>query len=281
MCRLLAYVAPEPTRITDVISDQQCETFQQMGRLHDDGWGSMWVAEPERGQAHRTLHAQRDAATAFGDIRLAQALREPLARARAFHLRLATGSLPVSTHNTHPFVADGIGLAHNGSIFPTQHVRGWLEPRFLADVRGQTDSELYHALVRQYAASGLSLPAAVAAAVTRLRATYPEASLNAIVMDAQHMVVVHCATHAVVPYDHFDGCGLRPEELPADHDESYYRLGMLRTAQGAVAFSSSGLDRRGWLALPPDSITVVDLATTEVDVRPLASQPTPIESPAA
>lgn len=263
MCRLLAYVAPEPTRISDVIGSAQCETFQQMGRLHDDGWGSVWVQGAQRRSPAGALAHQRDAGTAFGDVRLSQALREPLSRARAFHLRLATGALPITTQNTHPFVVDGIGLAHNGSIFPTEVLRQWLEPQFLADVHGDTDSELYLALVRQEAADGRPLPEAVATAIRRLRGAYPRASLNAIVMDSTQMIVVHSSSVADVPYDHFDSCGLLPEELPADHDESYYRIGMLATDHG-VAFSSTGLDHSGWLGLPQDSLTVVDIDTVAV-----------------
>lgn len=262
MCRLLAYVAPAPTRISDVIGDGQCETFQRMGRLHDDGWGSMWVDEagPER-----LLVRQRDPATAFGDVRLHTALHEePPVRARAFHLRLATGALAIDRSNTHPFLRDGIGLAHNGSIFPSDRLRRLLIPEALAGVEGTTDSELYHALVWQEAAAGVPLGHAVARAVARLRAAYPSASLNAIVMNAEQMVVVHASSIASVPYEHFATCGLAPHELPADHDESYYRIGMLRSADGAIAFSPSGLDRSGWVALPDDSMTVVDIDTAQV-----------------
>lgn len=266
MCRLLAYVAPAPTRMSEVIGEGQCERFERMGRLHDDGWGSMWIDETG---ARPRLVRERDAASAFGDVRLAHALREPPARARTFHLRLATGDLPVRLENTHPFVVDGIGLAHNGSLLPTSLVRDLLEPQFAAAVQGDTDSELYLALVRQHAASAPSLPDAVRSAVATLRALYPTASLNAVVMDARQMIVVHASTTAAVPYEHFDASGLGPGELPADHDERYYRIGMLRTAQGALAFSSSGLDRSGWLVLPDETVTVVDVATTELHVQPL------------
>lgn len=86
------------------------------------------------------------------------------------------------------------------------------------------------------------------------------------------MVVVHSATTAAVPYDHFGARGLLPEELPADHDERYYRVGMLRTPDGAVAFSSTGLDRTGWLALPDDSMAVVDVRTAQMSVQLIAER---------
>ncbi len=269
MCRLLAYVAPTRTRIADVISSAQCETFQRMGRLHDDGWGSMWVQDRRSGPGGSRLVRLRDRGSAFGDVRLAHAMREPRSRARAYHLRLATGALPVRTANTHPFLVDGIGLAHNGSILPTDALAAIVEPRFAADVRGDTDSELYLALIRQHLAELRAdvaeaptsdlLPVAVARTVEQLRVAYPTASLNAIVMDASQLLVVHASTTADVPYQHFVASGLAPPELPADHDESYYRIGMLRGADGSVAFSSSGLDRSGWLMLPPDSLTVVGI----------------------
>ncbi|WP_226345855.1 class II glutamine amidotransferase [Agilicoccus flavus] len=268
MCRLLAYAAAHPTRIRDVITDGQCATFQRLGRLHDDGWGSAWVADSSRGPV---VVRNRAVDGALDDVRLARALRRPRSRARLFHLRLATGSLAVQERNTHPFLADGIALAHNGSIFPTDRVLARLRPGILADVEGDTDSELYLALVRQHARDGADVPTAVTRAVADLRSDYPRASLNAVLLTAQAMIVVHASTDAAVPWLELDDRGIPADDLPLGHDESYYRMSMRREADGTVAFASSGLDTTGWEPLPLDSVTTVDLATMALRTTDLAS----------
>lgn len=261
MCRLLAYASPNQVRISDVIGSEQCARFQAMGRLHDDGWGSMWV---EHGDGPPHLARLRDATRADEDARLAEAMRHPRSNARAFHLRMATGSLPVATANTHPFLAEGIGLAHNGSIIPTAALREMLRPDVLDGVEGSTDSELYLALVLQFSRDGLPLADAVQAALTRIRESYPQASLNAIVMSVDTLVAVHSSSAAGVPWQEFAASGLGPHEFPTGHDESYYRMGCRVGADGSIAFSSTGLDAAGWAPLPPDSLTSVDLATMTV-----------------
>lgn len=266
MCRLLAYAAPQPTRVRDVITDGACATFRRLGRLHDDGWGSAWVADSSRGPV---VVRNREVAGAFDDVRLAMAMRRPRSRARLFHLRLATGSLPVEVHNTHPFLADGIALAHNGSILPTGDLAALIDPAVLADVEGTTDSELYLALVRQHARAGAPVAEAVAAAVADIRAHFPTASLNAVVLTADTMIVVHSSSAASVPWFELADRGIPADELPLGHDDAYYRMSMQRAADGTVAFTSTGLDVSGWAPLPLDSLTAVDLATLEVTTRSL------------
>lgn len=258
MCRLLAYAAPAPVRISDVIGAEQCERYQRLGRLHRDGWGSMWV-DDVGGPAALARH--RDATGAFEDARLREALRHPRSRARAFHLRLATGSLPVNLENTHPFVADGIGLAHNGSIVPSAELRAMLRPEVLAGVEGSTDSELYLGLIRQYVRDGLDLLDSVPAAVTRIRAHYPTASLNAILLTPRELLVVHSSTTATVPWREFAALGRAVGDLPVDHDDRYYRMGCHVAPDGSIAFTSTGLDTTGWAPLPEDSVTRVELST--------------------
>lgn len=258
MCRLLAYAAPAPIRMRDAITDGQCATFQRLGRLHDDGWGSAWVADSGRGPA---VVRDRQVDGAFDDVRLAMALRRPRSRARLFHLRLATGTLAVEPGNTHPFLDDGIALAHNGSILPTGDLAELVPADLRAGLEGDTDSELYLALIRAHVRAGHDVVTATRRAVADIRTAFPTASLNAIVLTADTMVVVHASSDAVVPHAEIAAAGIPDAEFPADHGEGYYRMSGFRSPDGTLAFASSGLDTNGWEPLPLDTLTVVDLAT--------------------
>lgn len=268
MCRLIGYASPTPGTLSELIGAAQCSTFQNMSRLHADGWGTMWLDDDNR------IASARITTPGVEDERLTSALSQTPARCRAVHLRLATGGMPVRLENCHPFVTDGIGFAHNGSILPVGPLRKHLPPDVLADVKGDTDSELYLALIRAGVRNGRSLPEACYQAVSWLRQIYPTASLNALVMSAAEFVAVHAGSFAQPPYDDFAASGLREDELPLDHLQAYYRLSYLRRADGAVAFSSTGIDQHGWCALPDESVTWVSLDTFELTTRKLNSQVT-------
>lgn len=263
MCRLLAYAAPSATTFSDVIGDEGCAAFQRLARLHGDGWGRMWVQDPTPGDpsSRRLLRRQHSRAGGVGDAELTNALRQPRSRAAVVHLRMATAGLPVHIRNTHPFVGGGIGLAHNGTIAPVADLRGMLSCAARARLRGSTDSELYFGLVRERVADGLPLTEAVAAAVAAIRERFPVASLNAIVLSAHEIVVVHSSTQAPLPTDAFTRSGLPAAEFPPDHGAEYYRMGLFEAPDGTIAVASSGVDVGVWAPLPLDTLTTIDLAS--------------------
>jgi glutamine amidotransferase len=267
MCRLIGFASPEPTTLADLVGALQCSTFQHMSRLHADGWGTMWLDSDDRIESLKIATPGQD------DSTLTSAMVEEHTRARVVHLRMATDGMAVRLENSHPFVTDGIGLAHNGSIVPTDLLRQHLTPETLAGVRGDTDSELYLAAIRQAVATGLSLADAVFETVGWLRTSYPKASLNALIMSDTEFVAVHASSFATPPLAEFEASGLSADELPLDHVDSYYTLSYLRHENGAVAFSSTGIDRSGWTPLPGESVTSVDLRSFELVTRVL--QPSP------
>ena len=57
------------------------------------------------------------------------------------------------------------------------------------------------------------------------------------------------------------------DDLPIDHTDDYYRMKMLRTADGTTVFSSSGIDQDGWTEVPDDTVTRVDLRTLAFSQR--------------
>lgn len=263
MCRLLAYAAPRPTSAAQVLGARQCELFELMSQLHDDGWGTMWLQGPgAQVQRYRASHA------GHADRALPAVLHDTRATSRVVHLRLATRSMSIDVRNSHPFLADEVGFAHNGAIVPTDVLRDMLGEHELASVAGSTDSELYFALIRRGLRWGLSPVEAIRSAVHRIRGSYPFASLNAMLLTPRELLVVHANADAPVPYHDFAGVG----ELPLGHDEDYYRLAYQRSSDGTVLVTSTGLITSGWTALPQNTVLAVDLEDLAVRIEELSSQ---------
>jgi glutamine amidotransferase len=262
MCRLIGFVSPAPTTLSELVGGAQCAAFQDLSRLHADGWGASWLSASGDLESHTSAQAGAD------DARFSASLGDHASRAQVVHLRLATPGLPVRIENSHPFVADDISFAHNGSITPIGPLRHALSAEALADVTGDTDSELYLAAVRDGVRRGLSLSDAVYNTVAWLRELYPLASLNALVMSDTEYVAVHASSDSITPRDEFAALG-RGTDLPPGHGEDYYRLSYQRTVDGAVVFSSTGIDRDGWTELANESVTTVDLRSLVISTRAL------------
>lgn len=260
MCRLLAYAAPRDTTVSEVIGEMRSDAFQHMTSVHNDGWGSAWLAAGP-GEERAEVESLRISTPGQDDPLLTTILRETPSSARLVHLRLATDSFKRTKTNTHPFVADGIAFAHNGTIVPVERFARLLEPAAYREVTGDTDSELYFALVRQYARRLGSLGRGVVEAVGVLREEFPTASLNATILSDSELLVVRASSTATVTVETFAELGIDAEDLPIDHTEDYYRLKMLRKPDGTTVFASSGIEQDGWIEVPDDTVTRVDLRT--------------------
>lgn len=267
MCRILAFASPTPRTFTQSVGDASCAEFQRLARIHGDGWGALWLTP---GLGGRSLRRFRSGHGGLLDENLTTALGGPAAYAGVAHLRMASVGV-VDVRNTHPFVDGPVGLAHNGSITPVSRLREMLDPMAATRVQGSTDSEVYLALVSARVRAGASLPEAAWDVVGRLRASFPAASHNAVLLDRTHLVVVHSWAGAVVPIEEFHGRLLPGEQLPPHHDTAYYRLGRRRAADGTLVYASSGLEVESWEEVPPESVTVVELATMTESVHRLAA----------
>lgn len=267
MCRLFAYAAPRETTVSEVIGAENAEAFQQMTTVHNDGWGTAWLAAGP-GESNPEVESLRISTPGQHDPLLTSALREGASLARLVHLRLATDQHKRTKVNTHPFVADGIAFAHNGSIIPVERFADLLHPDAYDEIEGTTDSELYFALLRQ---TVREVDGTVGDGVVRtlqiLRGAFPEASLNAVVLTDRELIVVHANSTARVNDATFRSYGIDPTELPIDHNENYYKLAMLQMNDGTTVFSSTGIDLAGWTRIPDDTITRIDLDTLELSQR--------------
>lgn len=272
MCRLLAYAAPRPTTVTEVIGGENTEAFQRMTSVHNDGWGSAWLAAGP-GEAQPEVEAVRVSTPGQHDPMLTAALRESPSNARLVHLRLATAGFKRTTVNTHPFTADGLAFAHNGTIAPVSAFDGLIDPEDAERIEGSTDSELYFAVLRRHIREvGGTIVDGAESALQLLRTTFPHASLNAVLLSPDELVVIHANSTARVTEDTFRALGHEPDELPPGHIETYYALAMLQQPDGTTVFSSTGIDLAGWSRVPDDTITRIDLDTLELSQRPIFAE---------
>ena len=282
MCRLLGFAAPRPETVQDVLGADQRAVFQDMARLHRDGWGSAWLSAGagspvvgERvveGASRGRLGTRRSPLSGLGDVDLTRVLEHDAATARVMHLRMATDGMACTPGNTHPFAADDMAFAHNGSLTPTSAIDGFVSPEIAEGLHGDTDSERYFAAIRTEFAAGGDLLEAVVSTVAALREVFPRASMNALLLSPTELIAVHASDGALPPVHEFEASGLG-DALPREHRDAYYLMRGKRLEDRTVVFASSGLDIADWTPLPAESVTSVDLATLEARTVAIADAP--------
>lgn len=254
MSRMLAFVADRALTPREAWGEGLLDAFADLARLHADGWGSAWIDA-------RDEVASVGSVEAFEPCELDGA---EASAARLVYLRFASKGSPALPENTQPFVRNGLAFQHNGLLAPRDQALGLLAPADVAELVGTTDSEVYFAVVRRHlrgtGADESARLAAIAAAVNELRAVYPDACLNAFVLDATGLFVVHSAGRAATPLPAFAERGLTPESLPPGHGPDYNTLRVVRAASGAFVVATTGVDQQGWDALPVDSVSHIDAA---------------------
>lgn len=261
MCRLFAFVAPRSSTVDQELGDSGLQCLISLAQVHGDGWG--WAGVPEVG-SQPAVHKSPLSAAADPDFH--RTLDTP-ARAAMVHLRWATLGLEIGDDNTHPFLADAISFEHNGTLKPIDRIRALLAPESLADMQGDTDSEMYFSLIREKMRAGLDLPAASLATARKLRQAYSTASLNAIILDAETLVVVHANARTVLSDD--DVTMLRQFDLPDAHADDYYSLQWLTKADGTVLIGSTGVAEAGWRPMPAESVITISLADGRASIAPI------------
>jgi predicted glutamine amidotransferase len=262
MCRLLGVVSASPRSIADAVGEDVLKDFVDLTKIHGDGWG---VAGTDRiGDAP---HVQVSAGSALDDPEFTAATHEMRSAAALVHLRWATNGLAVEPQNSHPFVADGVAMAHNGSIKPMAPLNDLLEPDAAASLRGTTDSERYFAVVRQHRRTAPNLAEAVRRAVVQLRQIYPDASLNALVLGEDQVIVVHAHARSLLLDE--DIAEISGTDLPAEHLEDYFSLRIAYPGAGIVVVASTGFGDLDWEPLPAEAVIAISMHTLATSVLPL------------
>jgi predicted glutamine amidotransferase len=264
MCRLLGVVSTTPSSVADAVGDDVLKDFVALTKVHGDGWGVATVGRfGEQPQAHVS------AGSALEDPAFVVATHDVRSAATVVHLRWATNGLAVELRNSHPFVADGLAMAHNGSIKPMGPLDGLLEPDIAASLHGTTDSERYFAVIRQYRRTTADLAEAVRLAVAQLRKLYPDASLNALVLGEDQLIVVHAHAHSRLLDEDIEE--ITAADLPTDHLEDYFALRVARPNDGTVVIASTGFGDLAWEPLPSECVVAVSMCDVSMTVHPLAT----------
>ena len=261
MCRLLGVASVVPTSVTDTVGDAVLTDFLALTRIHADGWGVASVID-----ADDPPRVEVSADSAVDDPRFGTAAKEA-ARGSVVHLRWATNGLAVQPENSHPFTADGLAMAHNGSIKPIAPLEALLEPRVAATLRGTTDSERYFALVRQYRPTAADLVDAVRRAVAELRHLYPDASLNALLLGEGRLIAVHAHARSALLDEDIEE--IRATDLPAEHLEDYFSLRVARPDDATVVIGSTGFGDLDWNPLPAESVAAISLDDLSMTIVPI------------
>ena len=249
MSRMIAVLTDRPRSFTEGIGSERLESFVRLAALHADGWGVAGFDEsgaPLRAVSAEQLRGAAELSAATGRVRVAAA-----------YLRFASAGSPVTAENVQPFVRDGLGFCHNGALVPAARVHGLLTANEQMQLIGTTDSEAYFQLILRHCATtsnGTDLLDAVTGAARQVRRAFPDACLNAFVMSASGLVVVHSAGTRPVPYAAFERRGFLAGSLPAGHDEGYHQL-WTRSERGIRIVATSGIDLDGWEPLLPDTVT--------------------------
>ncbi|MGC0368511.1 class II glutamine amidotransferase [Microbacterium sp. SLBN-111] len=263
MSRMLAYVGPEPTNVAATLGDDVLASFAALSRVHADGWGAGW--RTERGVAAKVAPgrpATRDA--------LARAVRVPTTAA-LLYLRFGSAGTGSSEREAQPFLFGDEVFEHNGAITPPDRLRDALTDDERATLRGTNDSELYFARLRRAVTPGTDVdPIRIADAVADVRASYPEASLNALLLTPSALVAVHSSAGRPAPLAAFAARGLDLADLPPGHGDGYNVLFTRRTSSGARLVATTGIPLDGWTPLPENTVSLVtpeSVASTPIPVR--------------
>src|SRR4051812_37621866 len=114
MCRLLGVVSSAPISVADTVGDSVLKDFVALTKVHGDGWGVGFTDTGFTDSAGPHVHVS--AGSALDDPDFAAATQDSAAVGSIVHLRWATNGLAVEPQNSHPFLTDGLAMAHNGSI---------------------------------------------------------------------------------------------------------------------------------------------------------------------
>jgi predicted glutamine amidotransferase len=165
MCRLLAIASSERTDFKIVLREAP-RSLAALSREHRDGWG-IAVFDTERAR----WNLEKGVACAGDDERFHRVAVGSRGVLLVSHIRQKTVG-DTTLANTHPFERGRWVFAHNGTVKDVPWLRAQVSRARLAEVNGETDSELLFAwLLTRLDDAGVTADAASARTDTAVAAT--------------------------------------------------------------------------------------------------------------
>jgi predicted glutamine amidotransferase len=140
MCRLLGIVSNEPTDFKIVLREAPL-SMAALSKEHRDGWGIAVFDEDSRGWC-----IEKGIVCACEDARFHELAVGSRGELLVAHIRQKTVG-QTSLENTHPFERGRWVFAHNGTVKDVAWLHRSTSSERLAEIRGETDSELLFAWV--------------------------------------------------------------------------------------------------------------------------------------
>ena len=175
VCRLLAIAASQLVRFRSHLCDAP-RSLMRLSTDHPHGWGMAHAKGPGRWAVRRSAMA------AFEDGEFESTACGTRGRILVAHVRQRTiGAVTVA--NTHPFKNGAWIFAHNGTISDVSFLYRNSSAVRLAQVVGDTDSELLFAFLLTRLDGGMPQDRALLRAVTELSATRGVGTCNFVLSD--------------------------------------------------------------------------------------------------
>ncbi len=255
MCRFLAYVAHAPTPVAALVPATLAE-FIALARENPDGWGqAAWHGDDVR--------VERSLLSAGDDPAFLEVANVALGDMGIVHLRSATPPLPVNLDNNHPFVRDGLVMAHNGAIFPHATMDDMLLPGTRHVPRGTTDSERYFLAIAEEIDRGADPVTAIRRTVARILERFQPSFLNAFLATSDRLYAVQW--HMPEPYREEYYRLFTPEVLKVYFDIRYALV------DGGLVLGSTGWTQPGWRTVTRGHVFEVTRGTLELTEHDLFS----------
>jgi len=199
MCRLLGICGPiDKWREIVMTFSQQAETGNlpagsQTDPGHKDGWGL--TISNHRQTAMVSLIRQLGSAHGSASYRQAVYALPDQPGILLCHLRKASNTIPITLSNTHPFVHNGWGFIHNGTVYRAQSLPR--DPQLVFTSENSDTEYLFHYLLTKIMQrrTDKTLSAAIADAVSSLGLDYT--ALNLMLSNGRDLYVLrNFKTHA-------------------------------------------------------------------------------------
>ena len=241
----MGFVSVQEQTLVEAAGEEFAE-FAALSARHGDGWGIAACNEQEHPQL--LIEPTRAKESKAFD----QAAHNLKTNGALLHLRWATGNLAINEGNTHPFTYRDYSFMHNGALIPPESIDSFIEPKFAALKRGQTDSESYfYLIVTEIEKYGIEN--GILSAIKIIQANADYSSINCMFLTPTEFFVVN---------EHHD------EKIPKGEPSDYYDL-FYRNDGKEVLVASSGWTQTGWEELPNHSLMKVDRATLSIEISDL------------